>query len=47
MLQKIVRKIAGETPAKKRNADAKGSPSPPDRGRLACKRLYATANERG
>ncbi|MDR2169410.1 MAG: hypothetical protein LBP59_04640 [Planctomycetaceae bacterium] len=33
-------------PAKKRNADAKGSHSPQDRGRLACKRLYSTADER-
>ncbi|MDR2170868.1 MAG: hypothetical protein LBP59_12060 [Planctomycetaceae bacterium] len=32
---------------KKRNAGVKGSHSPPDRGRLACMRLYSTANERG
>ncbi|MDR2170082.1 MAG: hypothetical protein LBP59_08070 [Planctomycetaceae bacterium] len=36
-------RIAGDMPAKKRNADAKGSPSPPDRGRPACMRLYSTA----
>ncbi|MDR2172145.1 MAG: hypothetical protein LBP59_18525, partial [Planctomycetaceae bacterium] len=32
---------------KKRNAGAKRSHSPQDRGRLACMRLYSTANERG
>ncbi|MDR2168826.1 MAG: hypothetical protein LBP59_01630 [Planctomycetaceae bacterium] len=26
---------------------AGGTPVPQDRGRLACKRLYSTANERG
>ncbi|MDR2170768.1 MAG: hypothetical protein LBP59_11550 [Planctomycetaceae bacterium] len=31
----------------KRNADAKGSYSPQDRRRLACMRLYSTADERG
>ncbi|MDR2170969.1 MAG: hypothetical protein LBP59_12570 [Planctomycetaceae bacterium] len=35
MLQKIVRRIANNLP------------SPPDRGRPACMRLYSTANERG
>ncbi|MDR2172067.1 MAG: hypothetical protein LBP59_18135, partial [Planctomycetaceae bacterium] len=30
---------------KKRNAGAKGSHSPQDRGRPACRRLYSTANE--
>ncbi|MDR2168537.1 MAG: hypothetical protein LBP59_00150 [Planctomycetaceae bacterium] len=40
-------RIAGDMPAKKRNADAKGSHSPQDRRRLACRRLYSTANERG
>ncbi|MDR2168525.1 MAG: hypothetical protein LBP59_00090 [Planctomycetaceae bacterium] len=34
LLQKIVRRIAGVPPAS------------PDRGRLACTRLYSTANER-
>ncbi|MDR2168674.1 MAG: hypothetical protein LBP59_00850 [Planctomycetaceae bacterium] len=56
MLQKIVSRIAGRMPAiqdrrhpacKKRNASVKGSHLPQDRGRLACKRLYSTANERG
>ncbi|MDR2170083.1 MAG: hypothetical protein LBP59_08075 [Planctomycetaceae bacterium] len=40
-------RVAGAMPAKKRNAAAKGSHSPQDRGRLACKRLYSTAVERG
>jgi hypothetical protein len=52
----MVSRIAGGTPAfqdrghpacKKSNAGAKGSHSPQDRGRLACMRLYSTANERG
>ncbi|MDR2168712.1 MAG: hypothetical protein LBP59_01050 [Planctomycetaceae bacterium] len=37
----------GRPACKKRNVGAKGSHSPPDRGRLACMRLYSTANERG
>ncbi|MDR2169069.1 MAG: hypothetical protein LBP59_02900 [Planctomycetaceae bacterium] len=32
---------------KKKNACAKGSHSPQDRGRPTCMRLYSTTNERG